>query len=144
MPRINEKTDLFRNISPSKDNWIGAGTGISSVSYNFVMSRSYARVEVYIQRAVKEENKFIFDELKKYRETIENEFGDVLVWDRLDDKKASRIKNQKDEVNIFNEADWESMIEFMANSMVRLENAFKTPITEVRKSLIAKLNSDEI
>jgi hypothetical protein len=144
LPLINEKTDLFKNVSPSKDNWIGAGTGISSVSYNFVMSKNYARVEVYLQRSVREENKFIFDELEKYKDTIEDNFGDLLIWERLDNKKASRIKYQKDDVNIFNDGDWETMINFMVSSMVKLENSFKIPIIEVRKNLISKLNSDEI
>ncbi|PGS49700.1 DUF4268 domain-containing protein [Bacillus sp. AFS041924] len=69
---------LFKNISPSKDYWIGAGTGISSVAYNFVVSKSYARVEIYLSRPVKEENKFIFDELKKMKESIESDFGAEL------------------------------------------------------------------
>jgi hypothetical protein len=144
LPLINEKADLFKNVSPSKDNWIGAGTGISSVSYNFVMSRNYARVEVYLQRSVREENKFIFDELMNYRDSIEDNFGDLLIWERLDDKKASRIKYQKEDVNIYNEGDWETMINFMVSSMVKLENSFKVPIIEVRKNLISKLNSVEI
>ncbi|UOQ44066.1 DUF4268 domain-containing protein [Halobacillus salinarum] len=144
LPHINKKTELFKNISPSKDNWIGAGTGISSVSYNFVMSRSYARVEVYLQRSVKEENKFIFEELGKFKDSIENKFGDSLTWERLDNKKASRIKYQKDDVNIYNEEDWEDMINFMVTSMLNLENAFQKPISEVRSKLISKLNTDEI
>lgn len=144
LPRINEKTDLFKNISPTKDNWISTGTGISSVSYNFGISRIYARVEVYLQRAQKEENKFIFDELEKYKETIERDFGDKLIWERLDDKKACRIKYQKEEVNIFNENDWPVMLEFLVDAMVRLEKAFKDPISEVRQELIKKLNSNEI
>jgi hypothetical protein len=144
LPEMNGKTDLFKNISPSKDNWIGAGTGISSVAYNFVVSRNYARVEVYLQRSVKEENKFIFDELEKYKDAIEENFGERLIWERLDDKKASRIKYQKEDVNIYNDGDWETMINFMVTSMVKLENSFKTPMIEVRKNLISKLNSDAI
>lgn len=144
LPRINEKTELFKNISPSKDNWIAAGTGISSVSYNFAISRNYARVEVYLQRPIKEENKFIFDELEKYKEVIEAKIGDKLIWERLNDKKASRIKYQKNDVNIYNENDWPTMIDFITDAMVRLENAFKIPIIEVRKKLIEKLNSNEI
>ncbi|MCP8616380.1 DUF4268 domain-containing protein [Salirhabdus salicampi] len=139
LSKMNEVTDLFNNISPSKDNWIGTGTGISSVSYNFVMSRSYARVEVYLQRPEKEENKFIFDELEKFKEDIETDFGDALIWDRIDDKKASRIKYQKDDVNVFNEDDWHKMINFMVDSMLKLEQAFRNPIFEVRKKLIEKL-----
>ena len=135
LQKANEKTELFKNISPSKDHWIGTGTGISSVAYNFVISKSYARVEVYMQRPIKEENKFIFDELEKQKVTIEDDFGDKLSWERLNDKKASRIKYQKEEVNIFNKNDWPIMIDFLIDAMVRLEKAFKLQLIEVRKKL---------
>lgn len=144
LPLINKRTDLFKNISPSKDNWIGAGTGISSTTFNFVMSRNYARVELYLSRGIKEENKLIFDELFKYKEEIEEVLGANLIWERLDDKKASRIKYQKDDVNVFNELDWPNMIAFMVDSMVRFEKAFKKPLIEVRKLLIAKIKSEDV
>lgn len=129
---MNEKSDLFKNISPSKDHWVGTGTGISNVAYNFVVTGSNARVEVYMQRPLKEENKLIFDELKKYKEQIENEFGDSLVWERLDKKKASRIKYLQEDVSIFNENDWPMMIDFLVDSMIRLERAFREPILQER------------
>lgn len=138
LPKINEITDLFKNISPSKDNWISAGTGISGISYSFVISRTNARVELYMQRPTKEENKFIFDELEKLKETVEAVFGDHLIWERLDEKKASRIKYQKDEVNIFNEADWPDMLDFLVDAMVRMESVFRIPLAEMKKKLNEK------
>ncbi|MEQ6378591.1 DUF4268 domain-containing protein [Bacillaceae bacterium S4-13-56] len=144
LPEMNKKSDLFKNISPSKDNWIGTGTGISNTAYNFVMSKSYARVELYIQRPIKNENKFIFDELYKLKDSIEEKFGDSLHWDRLDDKKASRVKFQKDNVDVFNQDDWDEMIIFMVDSMIRLEHAFKESLSEVRQKLISRLNQGDV
>ena len=129
---MNEKSDLFRNISPSKDNWIGTGTGISSVLYNFVVTGSYARVELLMQRPNKEENKFIFDEMNNYKSQIEKEFGDSLIWDRIDDKKSSKIRYQLEDVSVFNEDDWTKMIDFLVESMIRLEAACSEPLLKVR------------
>lgn len=133
---FKRKSNLFDTISPTKDSWIGTGNGISSGVYNFVISKSYARVEVYFSRYEKEENKFIFDTLKRHREEIEESFGDKLVWQRLNDKKATRIKYQLDGVNIYDENDWDEMMKFMTDSMIRLEQAFDKYIQEARLELI--------
>ena len=81
------KSDLYRNINPGTNHYLGAG----------VVTKTYGRSELYIDRGIKEENKAIFDYLYQQREKIESEFGGSLVWDRLD---ASRIKASSDG-NIF-------------------------------------------
>ena len=69
------------------------------------------------------------------REAIEAEFGDRLVWERLDELKQSRIKYQSDDFNVFNEDDWERMIDFLVDGMVRMERAFKKPLSDIRGHL---------
>ena len=136
LPRFREKSDLFNNINSSKDNWIGTGSGISSGAYNFVVSRNYARVEVYFSRGEKNENEFIFDKLQANKEKIEELFGDRLIWERLDGKKATRIKYQLDGVSLYDENDWDEMIEFLIDSMIRLHMAFEKDMKIVREDLI--------
>lgn len=132
---FRQKSDLFNNISPTKDNWLGTGSGISSGSYNFVVSKSYARVELYFSRYEKMENKFIFDSLRNHQDEIEEAFGDNLIWERLDDRKATRIKCQRDGLNIYDEDDWDEMIEFMTDNMIKLHSAFDKYINETRLEL---------
>ena len=78
---INSKTNLFQNISPSIYNWIGAGSGIRGISYNFCISKKYLRVELYIDRGDFNENKFIFGELLSFKNSIEDNFGKKLEWE---------------------------------------------------------------
>jgi hypothetical protein len=134
----NEKTDLFSNVSPSKENWITAGIGMTGVGLNYVISGRFARAELYISRANKEENKLVFDELVKRKQSIEESFGQPLTWDRMDDKKASRVKYEKDGVNIFNRDDWPDMIEFMAGAMCSMEKALRGPLEEINLQLKSK------
>jgi hypothetical protein len=50
------------------------------------------RCEIYIDRGGFDINKAIFDFLYNEKEKIEANFGTELTWERLDDKRASRIK----------------------------------------------------
>ena len=129
-------SDLFNNISPSKDHWLSAGSGMRGVPFTYVFLKQAARVEVNISRSVTEENKFVFDELFKMKTAIEEKFGGTLEWDRLDDKKASRIKYEKP-FDGYNKEAWNEMIPFMVESMNKLERVFKDPLAKINAQLKA-------
>ena len=58
IPIMNATTsNLYQNISPGIYHWIGAGSGVRGVTFNFVITRSYVQAELYIDRGEKEENK---------------------------------------------------------------------------------------
>ena len=67
---------------------------------------------------------------------IENDFGGTLTWERLNGKRACRIKAEH-EGNISNEEQWPMMIQIMTDSTVRLEAALKEPLTDINKKLKA-------
>ena len=134
LEKINSKSNLFQNISPSKNNWIGTGSGVRGVPYNFVVSGQYARVELYIDRGDKEENKQVFDYLFEKKDEIESQFGNTLTWERLDDKRASRIKYET-QGNIFDKEQWEAMANFMVNAMINFENTLKSHMLKVNDAL---------
>ena len=134
---FSAKSTLFSSISPSKDSWISAGSGVSSVGYNFCVGKKHARTEVYMSRSSKEENKFIFDKLKEQKPTIEA-IAQPLVWERLDNKKASRIKQELTDVSLYEKDDWNKIIDYMMDSMIKIESAFKKPLQKINKELKAK------
>lgn len=63
-----------------------------------------------------------------------NDFGGPLVWEPLENKRACRIKSEAPG-NVFDKDHWGEMIEFMTDSMVALEKAFKSPIKKVGMKL---------
>jgi len=129
---VNKKNSLFKNISPSTDSWIGIGVGKGGINLNLVVSKKYARPEIYINRGDKETNKEIFDYFYKLKAKIEKDFGNKLVWEKMEDNVTSRIKYQLDDVNIFDEEDWPKMIEFLIDSSARMYKAFKEPIKKLK------------
>jgi hypothetical protein len=126
------KTSRFANISPSDRDTISAGSTIGEVWFQFKATKSYARVELYIGRGDKEENKSIFDRLLSQKDTIQNTFGGQLTWERMDDNIASRIKVETDG-NVFDEAQWPSMISFMVDAMTRFERSLKDPLERIKQ-----------
>lgn len=127
----NQSNQLFTNNSPSKESWIGKGLGIGGVSINLVISNSYCRSEVFFNRGRQEDNKEIFDFIYKMKDKIESEFDGKLNWERMDDKVTCRIKSQLDGVSYFEASDWNTMNEFLINTSVRMERAFKDPIKKL-------------
>lgn len=132
---MNRKSELYQNISPSKYNWIGAGSGVRGVGFNFVASKNYGRAEIYIDRGEKEENEFVFDYLLERKDAIENAFEDSLVWERLDEKRACRIKFEDNNFNIFETDQWDSTIELITDAMVKMEKAVRPYLAKINKEL---------
>lgn len=128
---MNQKSSLFSNVNPSKDNWLGCGSGFSGISYVFVITSTYCRVELWINRGSKEENKVIFDSIILKKSEIETSFGNKLDWQRKDDGKGSRVAYSLQDVNVFIEDDWNRMISFMVENMIKLEHAIKEVLMNV-------------
>ena len=124
----------FDNISSSNDHWLGCVTGVSGCAFNLIFSKNEARVELYLQRSVAAENKWIFDRLERERQELEEGFGDVLTWQRLDDKKASRICYSHP-FDGFNAENWPEMIEWLCRNIVRLDAAFSEPLARLNQQM---------
>ena len=48
-------------------------------------------MELYIDSGEQERNKRIFDRFEEQKEVFESALGEPLVWERLDNRRASRI-----------------------------------------------------
>jgi hypothetical protein len=130
------KTTLHSNISPGDDGWIATGLGIRGLSWNYVIGMHDSRVELYIDRGNAEENKAIFDRLLQDRKDIEKSFGESLEWQRLENKRACRIKKEIALGGYRNpEGEWEQIIPGMVDAMIRLEAALSPYMAKVRTAL---------
>jgi len=132
---MNKKNKLCANISPSTDCWISIALGMGGVSVNLVISKKYARSEIFISRGNKEENKKIFDYFYKHKDQIEKEFGDKLTWERMENNITSRIKFQKDGFNYYDKESWPEINNFMIDSAERMHRVFRKQVRELRRKL---------
>ena len=114
------------NIKPGQYHWLGASSGIRGLGLNYVIVQEYGIAELYIDRGDTEENKRIFDCLFAQKEEIERRFGGTLSWERLDTKRACRIKHIVDRGGYRSaEQEWPKIQSEMVATMTRLEGALK-------------------
>lgn len=130
----NSSCTLYNNISPSKDHWLSAGSGLSGCPYALIFLQKELRVELTIARSSTAENKFVFDYLHENKEKIEESFGDQLEWLRLDDKKSSRIQYTC-KADGFNKEHWAQWVEWHLAQMIKLEEAFKASLQQASDAL---------
>ena len=104
----------FCNVNPSKENWVSGFLGIRGFSINCVANYDLARVDLYLGKPEREENKKAYDALIQHKSVIEEALGVSLIWNRADDSKSSKVSYQLNGVSIENEADWMQMAKFHA------------------------------
>ena len=127
----------YENISPSKEHWLASATGVSGCSYNLIFLKKAARVELSLARSKADENKWIFDQLERNRGEIEESFGAELEWQRLDDKKASRIC-RSEPFDGYDDENWPEMIGWLCQSFVKLEEALSRRLSRLNQRLKAR------
>lgn len=125
---------LYQNISPSRDHWLSAASGLSGINYAMIFSKAEARVEFNIARGQQEENKRAFDLLYEQREAIEQKFGGKLAWRRLDHRKASRIECSCP-FDGYDREVWPEMIAWLVEFVPKMEQVFSPQIEAIRKEL---------
>jgi hypothetical protein len=114
------------NIKPQIHHWLGASSGIRGLALNYGIVQEFSIAELYIDRGEAIENKRIFDELHAQKEQIEARFGGVLSWERLDNKRACRIKSVIERGGYRSpESQWPEIHTEMVETMIRLEEALK-------------------
>ena len=124
----------YNSINPTKDHWLSSGTGVSGCVYSLIFSRDEARVELSLQRADRDENKWMFDALLAQKDAIEERFGTALIWKRLDDRKSSRIECLKP-FDGYDRENWPDMIQWLGDHIERLETSFRDPLQRLNKTM---------
>ena len=122
---------MFKNVSPSREQWLSVGSGLSGLAYMMIFGKNEIRVEVYISRSEAETNKAIFDVLHERKIEIETTFGNSLVWQRLDSKKACRIKYSKP-FEGYNRDNWPEMIDWLVEHIALMEKAFRPEVAKLK------------
>ncbi|MBI9045409.1 MAG: DUF4268 domain-containing protein [Anaerolineaceae bacterium] len=131
LEKARTRTKLHSMVSPGNRNWIFGSGGKTGFLFMYVIRKSEAQIDLYIDRKDTSINKRIFDEIHYYKSEIENVFGAPLSWLRLDNKQACRIQYVFSKYGLDDTAHWDEIQDQMIDGMIRLEKATKPFIQSV-------------
>jgi predicted transport protein len=134
LEKAKQHTNLHANISPTHFHWIGAGAGISGISYNYIIRTHDGKGEVYIDKGNRDWNKETFDTLYQHKDDIERAFGAELDWRKLEDKRASRIQYVIGNYGLMDRNYWPELQDLMIEGMIRFHRSLQPYINDIRKS----------
>jgi hypothetical protein len=110
--------------------WKGGG------KYAYCIGRDAFRVELYFPN---DATKTIIDAMDQYKDEIRKNFGEEIIFEKLEKKKASRIKYEisvKDFDGRFSdESRWNDLIEWYRKAMVRFYEAVQPVWEKVQKEI---------
>jgi len=114
-------------------NWYSFSSGIQGVVYSAVFAQGgKARAEIYIDQGDQEKNKLLFDALKDEEEEITANYGNPLEWERLDEKRASRIAIYRDGMIESSDSELEEIRKWQIENLLQIKQVFAP---EIHKAL---------
>lgn len=126
------RTDLHARISPGTYWWLGAGAGRRGLALNYAFGKENPRVELYIDTGDGADNKRIFDQLVGAKAQVEGRFQGTLGWERLEDKRACRIRADFGAPSVIDENGWPEIQDKMISTMIRFEQALRPELDKLR------------
>ena len=120
---MSEHDPTFATATPPKDHWWALGMGRTGFALSLLAGGRdhWVGAEVYIHN---DAEKLIFDHFAAEKDRIEQEFGSALEWERLDDKKGSRIAIRWRGIDPMDRTRWEEIFLWYWKQMQRLRGCF--------------------
>ncbi len=132
--RENHKFTGARMGQPQ--NWYSFSSGFSGVTYGPVFAQNKrVRVEVYIDQGDTVINKALFDALNEDKVGIEADCQTSLEWERLDDKRASRIAVYRDGSIDLTDDGLQEIHTWMIDNLLKFKKAFGPRIKSCLKKI---------
>jgi len=124
------KSKLHASISPSRSSYVAASAGRRGLGYAYVVKEHEIVVSLYIDcgKGQDEQNERIFDALKARREEIEASYGVPLDWQRLEGRRACRVRWIVTDGGWKDPERWPQIQTEAIDAMIRLEKAFRPHI----------------
>ncbi len=117
-----ERGKPFNVRKATTNHWYDVAMGVSTahVAITLVNKEDCIGIELYINN-----NKTLFDELSSNKQQIESELGLQLDWQRLDEKKASRIMYRIPGLHFDDHSNYDALMNEVIDKVVLFTKVFK-------------------
>ncbi len=92
LERLREEHRFTNARAGQPQSWYYFSTGVRGINYGASFAQGgRARAEMYIDTPDLDENKRLYDTLLAQKDGVEQTYGEQLSWERLDNRRASRV-----------------------------------------------------
>jgi hypothetical protein len=128
-----EGFDIFCSNMPElsyrKKKWMLYDTKIKSIDLKFDTNRDAAFVILEINHRDRDSRLNIYNKIEPYKNIVNSFFEEPLIWDDAficqEGKEVCHIYIKKANLDIHRRIQWMEFYTFMANNMLRMEDAFQ-------------------
>ena len=135
--RLREQHDFTGATNERAQRWCYFVSGFSGVLYgsNFYSQEKKAKVELYIDRGDKDQNKLLFDALRENQEAIESELQEPLEWDCIEGYKACHIAVTRPGAITDSPETLEEIQDWMIERLLKFKHVFGPRLKNVVETL---------
>ena len=132
MDALREGHQFTRARKAQPQSWYSFSSGTRWFTYgaNFT-AHGRARVELYIDSTDRERNKGAFDRLEQQKEVFESELKTGLEWERLENRRASRISILRPGSIDDNQETLEEIRQWMVDRLLAFRRVFGPRLPEL-------------
>jgi hypothetical protein len=129
----------FRVPKFGYENWVGFAAGPFGFYDVAFTANGAVRAGVYLDMQERTATKRLFDDLSSERMAIETGVGRILSWERLDDRRASRIVDYRDVRDLGDAQEQRSAAEWAAETVVALMDALDGRLRSTAQILLSRV-----
>lgn len=114
--------------------WYSFPSGRSGIGYGASFAQGgRVRADLYIDTGSLEENKRLYDALLNDKEPIEQAFGEPLSWERLDERRASRVGIYRAGSIDDSEEELKSIEEWLVERLLRFKSVLGPKLPQINR-----------
>lgn len=129
----------FRIPKFGYENWVGFAAGPFGFYDVAFTANGAVRAGVYLDMQERTATKRLFDDLFAERLAIETAVGRILSWERLDDRRASRIVDYREVRDLGNLQDRRALADWAAETVVKLMEALDDRLRSTAQVLLSRV-----
>ncbi|HZD02479.1 MAG TPA: DUF4268 domain-containing protein [Actinomycetes bacterium] len=129
----------FRVPKFGYENWVGFAAGPFGFYDVAFTANGAVRAGVYLDMQERTATKRLFDDLFSERMAIETAVGRILSWERLDDRRASRVVDYREVRDLANSEEQRLAAEWAAETVVALMDALDARLRSTAQTLLSRV-----
>jgi hypothetical protein len=129
----------FRIPKFGYENWVGFGAGPFGFYDVAFTANGAVRAGIYLDMQEQTATKRLFDDLFSERLAIETAVGRILSWERLDDRRASRIVDYREVRDLASREERRAVADWAAETVVKVMEALDDRLRSTAQVLLSRV-----